>query len=161
VRGTRDASTAGMVDNLRPPLNDPETYAIFGAAIAVHRTMGRGFLEPVYRACLAIELQRRHIPFEREVLLPVAYDGAPLPVSFRADFVCFASIVVEVKALPALSSREDAQVLNYLKASGLHRGVLLNFGSAVLGKKRFVWNLPLAGDPVAGIVRCKSNDEAV
>lgn len=129
-------------------MNDPETYAIFGAAIEVHREMGRGFLEPVYRACLAIELQRRSIPYEREVCLRVAYDGITLPLSFRSDFVCFNSIVVEVKALPELRPRDTAQMMNYLKASGLHRGVLLNFGSSVLGKQRVVWNLPIEADPL-------------
>lgn len=137
-----------MLSSPRQVLNDPETYAIFGAAIVVHRKMGRGFLEPVYRACLAIELQRRKIPFEREVSLRVAYDGMTLPLSFRTDFVCFGSIVVEVKALPELRSRDTAQVMNYFKASGLHRGVLLNFGSGVLGKRRVVWDLPLEADPL-------------
>lgn len=139
---------ARMMNTTRPPLHDPETYAIFGAAITVHRKMGRGFLEQVYRPCLAIELQRRNIPFEQEVILPVAYDGIPLPVSFRVDFVCFCSVVVEVKALSALTSREEAQVMNYLKAAGMHRGVLLNFGSDILGKKRLVWNLPPESDPL-------------
>jgi GxxExxY protein len=146
--GTPDALRGGMLTDPRAALNDPETYAIFGAAIVVHRKMGRGFLEPVYRACLAIELRRQDIPFEREVSLRVAYDGITLPLSFRTDFVCFGSIVVEVKALPELRSRDTAQLMNYLKASGLHRGVLLNFGSGVLGKQRVVWNLPIESDPL-------------
>ena len=147
--GTRDAPRVVMNTTARAPFNDPQTHAIFGAAIAVHRKMGRGFLEHVYPPCLAIEFQRRKIPFEQEVLLPVAYDGIPLPVSFRVDFVCFGSVIVEVKALPSLTAREQAQLMNYLKASGMHRGLLLNFGSDVLGKQRVVWNLPLTGDPLA------------
>jgi GxxExxY protein len=139
---------ARMTHDVKPPIDDPETYAIFGAAIAVHRHMGRGFLEPVYRPCVAIEFQRRKIPFQQEVALPVSYDGIPLPVSFRADFVCFNAIIVEVKALPTLGPREQAQLMNYLKAAGMHRGVLLNFGSDVLGKKRVVWNLPRELDPL-------------
>jgi GxxExxY protein len=137
-----------MISEVKTPLDDPETYAIFGAAIAVHRNMGRGFLEHVYRPCLAIEFARRNIPFEREVALSVSYDGTPLPVSFRVDFVCFGAIVVEVKALPALTAREQAQLMNYLKASRMHRGVLLNFGSEVLGKQRLVWALPATADPL-------------
>ncbi len=132
----------------RPPVEDPETHAIIGAAIAVHRTMGRGFLEHVYHHCLAIEFQRQRIPYEKEVLLPITYDGVPLPVAFRADFVCYESIIVELKALPTLSSREEAQLLNNLKAANMHRGVLLNFGSEVLGKKRRVWGLPQSADPM-------------
>jgi GxxExxY protein len=137
-----------MTNDPHDTFNDPDTYAIFGAGIAVHQTMGRGFLEQVYRACLAIEFQRRKIPFEREVILPVAYDGIPLPVAFRADFVCFSSVIVEVKALPTITSREQAQVMNYQKAAGIHRAVLLNFGSDVLGKRRYVWNLPPDQDPL-------------
>ena len=88
----RRALGLGMTIINRPPIDDPETYAIFGAGITVHRKMGRGFLEHVYAPCLAIELQRQGIPFEQEVALPVQYDGIPLPVSFRVDFVCFGSI---------------------------------------------------------------------
>lgn len=141
-------------DIRRPDLDDPQTHAIIGAAIAVHRHMGRGFLEQVYPLCLAIEFQRQGIPFEREVALPVHYDGIPLPVTFRVDFVCYGAIVVEVKALPRLTPREEAQLLNYLKASNMHRGLLLNFGDTVLGKMRKVWGLPPGNDPL----RTRAND---
>lgn len=137
-----------MSTSIRTPINDPEMYAIFGAAINVHRKMGRGFLEHVYAPCLAIELQRQGVPFEREVTLRIHYDGIPLPVSFRVDFVCFGSIVVEIKALPRLTGREEAQAINYLKAANMHRCALLNFGEDVLGKKRIVWNLPPELDPL-------------
>jgi GxxExxY protein len=135
-------------DSTRTELVDPQTYSIFGAAIEVHRKMGRGFLEQVYFQCLEIEFQRRSIPYEREVSLPVRYDGILLPVSFRVDFVCYESIVVEVKALSAITGREEAQVLNYLRASGMRRGVLLNFGTDLLGKHRYVWRLPFEQDPM-------------
>jgi GxxExxY protein len=142
------APAATMSLTTRPPIDDPETHAIFGAAIAVHRKMGRGFLEHVYYPCLAIEFQRSSIPFEREVVVRPHYDGLALPVVFRLDFVCFASIVVEVKALPKITPREEAQLMNYLKATKLHRGVILNFGDDLLGKRRIVWDLPIEQDPL-------------
>jgi GxxExxY protein len=144
-------------------LDDPETHAIIGAAIAVHRTMGRGLLEHVYHHCLAIEFQRQGIPYEKEVLLPITYDGVPLPVAFRADFVCYGSIIVELKALPTLSSREEAQLLNNLKAANMQRGLLLNFGSEVLGKKRRVWGLSPHADPMNSrppAAACDDDDRA-
>lgn len=126
---------------LRTPFPDPETGAIIGAGITVHKLLGRGFLEPVYRAALAIELARREIPFEREVHLSVSYDGIPLPCSYRVDFICYESVLVEVKALSALTPREKSQILNYLRASNLQRGLLLNFGTATLQTQRLVWGL--------------------
>src|SRR5687768_14736390 len=128
------------------PLNDPQTQAIIDAAIDVHRKMGRGFLEAVYPECLAIEFHRRGIPFNREVRLPVRYDGILLPVHFRVDFICFETVLIEVKALAIITTREHAQVMNYLRASGLHRGLLLNFGADVLATRRFVWELPKQAD---------------
>ena len=128
--------------------DDPETRAIIGAAIEVHKKMGRGFLEPVYPECLAVEFHRRGIAFDREVRLPVRYDGILLPVHFRVDFVCFSAVLVEVKALAIMTTREHAQLMNYLRASGLRRGLLLNFGADVLATKRFVMELPDRVDPL-------------
>ena len=119
-------------------MNDPETYAIIGAAMAVHSELGSGFLEPVYQAALEQEFLARRVPFQREVGIPVAYRGAPLEVSYRADFVCFGQVIVELKALKKLSSVEAAQVINYLKATGMGRGLLINFGAPSLQHKRFV-----------------------
>lgn len=130
-----------MTSPKREPFQDDQTGAIIGAAIDVHTRMGRGFLEPVYTECLAIECKRQGIPFEREVLLPVSYDGIQLPVHYRVDFICFESVIVEVKALGALSPREFSQLMNYLRASGLHRGLLLNFGRDVVETRRAVWGL--------------------
>jgi GxxExxY protein len=118
---------------------DPDTYAIIGAAMAVHSELGCGFLEAVYRAALPIEFERRGLLFEREVGLSVDYKGVMLPVIYRVDFVCASSVLVEVKALSALTSREESQLLNYLKASKMRRGLLLNFGADSLQHRRLVW----------------------
>ena len=122
-----------------PESRDPRTYAIIGAAMAVHRELGRGFLEAVYHDALAIELATNQIPFRREVELPVYYKRKRLNASYRADFVCWESVIVEVKALAKLSGTEEAQVINYLKAAGMELGLVFNFGAPSLEYKRFVF----------------------
>ena len=119
---------------------DEQTYAIIGAAMAVHRELGHGFLESVYQAALVREFQMRRIPFEREKCLPVFYRGERI-AEYKADFVCYEQIIVELKALQKLTGVEEAQVINYLKATGLNRGLLLNFGAPSLQHKRLVLNL--------------------
>jgi GxxExxY protein len=121
---------------------DPRTYAIIGAAIDVHRELGAGFLEPVYQEAMGMELTLRGIPFVREALIPIRYKGTILEACYRADFICFGEVVVELKALARLSTTESAQVLNYLKATGFDVGMLLNFGSASLEWKRLVRSHP-------------------
>jgi GxxExxY protein len=120
------------------PERDRETYRIIGAAIEVHRHLGSGFLEAVYHEALAIELTRNSIPFDREVALAVRYKGRVLNCPYRADFVCYGSVVLELKALGQLSPREHSQLINYLKATGLMRGLLLNFGASRLEYKRVI-----------------------
>ena len=117
---------------------DPDTYAIIGAAMEVHRRLGHGFLESVYHAALAIELERVGIPFERERALTISYRDVILPCQFRVDFICFQSTLVELKALAGLSGADESQVINYLKASGLKKGLLINFGAPTLQHRRFV-----------------------
>jgi GxxExxY protein len=118
---------------------DPRTYAIIGAAIEVHKNLGCGFLESVYQKALAIELGLREIPFRREVRLPVTYKGNVLATSFCADFICFDSLVVELKALAHMSGTEEAQLINYLKATSYKVGLLLNFGARSLEHRRLVF----------------------
>jgi GxxExxY protein len=117
---------------------DPRTYAIIGAAMEVHRQLGCGFLEPVYQEAMELELTARDISFRRQVELTINYKGQTLRNTYRADFVCFDSVIVELKALSQIGSIEDAQVLNYLKATGLRVGLLLNFGAKSLQYKRLV-----------------------
>lgn len=121
--------------------SDEQTFAIIGSAMTVHRELGHGFLEAVYQEALAIEFAHRGISFAREVELPIQFRGQRLNTGYRADFLCFDDVIVELKALDKLTTREEAQVINYLKASGKSRGLLLNFGNRSLEQKRLVLNL--------------------
>jgi GxxExxY protein len=123
----------------RPPERDPRTYIVIGAAMKVHRIVGGGFGENVVIAALAIELQLRKVPFMTEVPFPIIYKGHRLPEHYRADFVCFDSVVVEIKVLRIKTGLlEQGQMLNYLRASGHSTGLLLNFGLPSLEHRRFV-----------------------
>jgi len=128
---------------------DPQTYGIIGACMEIHRQLGHGFLEPVYQEAATIEFPLKNISFAREVSLPIKYKDKLLPTQYRADFICFSEIIVEFKALARLSTVEESQLLNYLKATGLKRGLLMNFGAPSLQYKRLVWNF----DEQAGVNR--------
>jgi len=130
-----------FIDGIKKNLSerDPKTYAIIGAAIEVHKHLGCGFLESVYQEALAIELDLRGIPFRREVRLPVSYKGQVLITGFCADFICFDSLVIELKALAHMSGHEEAQLINYLKATRFKIGLLLNFGTKSLEHRRLVF----------------------
>ncbi len=104
----------------------------------VHRALGLGFREGVYHEALAREFTQRQIPYEGEVPFTIAFKGKPLRTSYRADFVCYGEVLVELKALRALTGVELAQVLNYLRASRLERALLLNFGASSLEYRRII-----------------------
>ncbi len=113
-----------MVDLL---LKD-EVYAVVGAAMAVYNELGPGFLEAVYHEALEIELRLREIPFVSHAPLTVSYKGVRLAKHYEADVIAYGQVVVELKALSRLTTTEQAQLLNYLKATGHRVGVLINFG---------------------------------
>ena len=117
---------------------DSRTYKIIGAAMEVHRQLGSGFLEPIYQEAFALELKTRDIPYSRDLKFPVSYKGQRLQNHYRPDFICSDSVIVELKALSSLSSVEDSQLINYLKVTGYHTGLLLNFGARSLQQRRFI-----------------------
>jgi GxxExxY protein len=119
-----------------------EVYAIIGAAMEVHREKGCGFSEQVYQECLELELADRNIVAEPQKEMQIFYKGRLLKRTYIADFVACGKIIVEFKALDKLTPREEAQVINYLKSSGLEVGLLINFGSQSLEWKRLVLTAP-------------------
>ena len=106
-----------------------EVYDIFGAAIEVHRTLGPGFLEAVYQEAFEVELKDWGIPFESQKPLHVYYKGNLLEKEYIADILCYGRILIELKAVKELASIHHAQVINYLKVTGLPVGLLINFCS--------------------------------
>jgi GxxExxY protein len=111
-------------------LQADEVFRIQGAVFEVNRAIGAGFLEAVYQECLALEFAARGIPFVAQPALALDYKGTRLRQVYVPDFVCFGSVVVELKALGALAPEHRAQVLNYLKAAKMRVGLLVNFGCA-------------------------------
>lgn len=104
----------------------------------VHKKTGSGFLESVYSEALELEFRKADIPFEREKKLPVFYDNHPLNNYFRADYVCFNSIIIELKATKFLIDADRQQTLNNVKATNFKLGLLINFGTPSLTYKRIV-----------------------
>ena len=119
-------------------MQDEQTHAIIGAAMEVHGQLGHGFLEAVYQQALALEFSDRQVPFRREVDLAIEYKGRVLACEYLADFLCFDSVVVELKALSQLVAAHHAQIINELKATGYPLGLLLNFGAPSLEYRRFI-----------------------
>jgi GxxExxY protein len=116
-----------------------EVFQIIGAAIEVHKELGSGFLEVVYQETLEIELAERGIPFQSQAELHVRYKNRLLQKKYCADLVCFGSIIVELKSVQKIGAIEEAQLINYLKSTGLKVGLLINFGAhGKLEWKRFV-----------------------
>ena len=114
------------------------TFKIIGACFEVHKNLGCGFLEAVYAEALAIEFNARNIPFEKEKILKISYKDVVLEKSYVADYLCFSNVVLELKALTALTTQHESQLINYLKATGLQVGLLINFGEQSLKYKRLV-----------------------
>jgi GxxExxY protein len=119
-------------------LYESETYKIIGAMMEVHKTLGCGFLEAVYQEALAIEFERRKIPFVKEKKLLLFYKEVKLEKYYVADFLCYDKIVVEIKALSALTTTHDSIMINYLNATKLKVGILGNFGEKSLKYKRLI-----------------------
>ena len=117
-----------------------ESFNLVGAAGEVHKQIGCGFTEPIYQEAFEEELRLRDIPFEREKVINVTYKGKVLSKNFRPDFVCYDKVIVELKAVSEFTDEHTAQVYNYLKASGLKLGILINFGTTSLEYKRIPCN---------------------
>ena len=114
-----------------------EAFAIIGACFEVYNEMGCGFVEPVYHECLAMEFAHRGILFRSKAELTLSYKSRELEKKFEPDFICFEKIIVEIKALKELTNIEEAQALNYLRIARLSVGLLINFGTPSLQRKRF------------------------
>jgi GxxExxY protein len=106
-----------------------ECFTIQGAVFEVYREMGHGFLESVYQECMARELKARGVPFVAQPELQLLYKGQPLDQRYKPDFICYGKIIMELKAVKEIASEHNAQVINYLKATGIKLGLLVNFGS--------------------------------
>ena len=120
--------------------NTGVSKAVIGAAIEVHRNLGPGLLESIYESCLCRELERSSIGFQRQISLPVRYKGEELDCEYRFDLIVENSLVVEIKAVETMNPVYRAQMLTYLKVSGIRTGLLINFNTPVLkdGIQRFV-----------------------
>jgi GxxExxY protein len=115
-----------------------ECYQIIGAAMEVHNELGPGFLEPVYQEALLHEMRMRNISAKPEEPLHIHYKEIELSKKYRADFICYDAIIVELKALSELLPVHTAQTLNYLKATGFKVALLINFGASKLEYKRLI-----------------------
>jgi GxxExxY protein len=121
--------TKGKGEHMEELVYKEEVYEIVGCAIEVHHILGSGFLEGIYHEAMQYELHAKGIPFETNTKLAVVYKGVRLQKEYFADLICYSKILLELKALDFLSGREESQVINYLKISGLRVGLLINFGS--------------------------------
>ena len=115
-----------MIDKI---IYKEESYAIQGAIFEVYREMGCGFLEAVYQECLEKELLSRNIPFVAQTELHLSYKGEPLQQKYKPDLICFGKIINELKAVKQIAPEHEAQIINYLKATNMKLGLLVNFGA--------------------------------
>ena len=118
--------------------NDNESFKIIGAAMAVHRELKNGFLEPVYQEALEIEFKTNQIPYEREKEINVYYKGNKLTKTYRADFLCYGSIIVELKAVKGIENSHISQTLNYMHATNMKKAIIINFGEPSLRFKTLI-----------------------
>ncbi len=119
-------------------IQDPRTYAIIGAALEVHRELGCGLNEVFYQDALELEFKFRGIPYSREPAYHMFYKQQKLRSFLRPDFICYDSVIVELKALTEITGREISQILGYLKGTGFQIGLLINFGSSSMTHDRFI-----------------------
>jgi len=122
-------------------MRDERTYKIIGAALEVHKELGCGFLEAVYQEALEREFVIQRIPFKSQPIVEITYKGRPLNKTYQPDFICYDEVIVEIKAISSLTGLEESQLINYLKATGINVGLLLNFGSKSLEQKRFIYSV--------------------
>lgn len=118
---------------------DDRIYRIIGCAMEVHKELGCGFLEAVYQEALEREFTSQGIPFNAQPIIEIKYKGEPLDKKYQPDFICYDEVIIEIKAISSLTGLEESQLINYLKASGLKVGLLINFGSKSLEHKRLVY----------------------
>ena len=121
-------------------MKDERTYKIIGAAMEVHKELGHGFLEAVYQEALAREFKMQGMPNKQQQIIEIMYKGKPLEKKYQPDFLCYNEIIVEIKALSCLTGNEEAQLINYLKATGFEIGLLINFGTKSLEYKRLIYS---------------------
>jgi len=119
---------------------DDRTYQIIGCAMEVHKVLGCGFLEAVYQEAFERELTAQSVPFKSQPVLEIFYKNERMNKTYQPDFICFDQIIIELKALSGLMGLEEAQIINYLKASKMSVGLLINFGAKSLEYKRFIYN---------------------
>ena len=115
-----------------------ESFAIIGACMKVHRTLGAGFLEAVYEEALEKEFHIQNISFKRQVKLSLYYDNELMKKQYRADFVCYDAIIIEIKAVSQIPTAFYAQLQNYLRCTNMELGILINFGTSSLIYKRII-----------------------
>ncbi len=115
-----------------------ESYKIIGSCMKVHAELGAGFLESVYQEALEKQFIKDNVPYKKEEKLRIQFDSELLDKYFKADFVCYGSIIVELKATPFIYKKDMDQVLNYLKATNHKLGLLVNFGEKSLTYKRII-----------------------
>jgi GxxExxY protein len=131
------------MNNLRQSVKsvdrDQRSYKIIGAAMEVHKELGCGFLEAVYQEALEREFVIQGIPCESQPSVQIAYKGDILNKTYQPDFICYDEVIVEIKAISNLTGIEEAQLINYLKATDLNVGLLINFGNKSLEYKRLVY----------------------